>query len=86
MVGNVTGTGFSLSSSIPALSIIPAILHTHRHLHVLTTTTIWQNLGTSQNATLFQNRATLTERYVPFFYSEIVALCSETHTKHIKRL
>ena len=50
-----TVTGFSPSTSVSNLSIIPPMLHTHLHLcAALTRRTTWQNVRTFQKGILFR--------------------------------
>jgi hypothetical protein len=50
-----TGTGFSSSSVVSPVSIIPSMFYSHRHLHAsLTRSTHWRSLETFQKAVLFR--------------------------------
>jgi len=61
-----TLTGFSPSTSVSPLGIIPPTLHTHLHLHVdLTRRTTTQNMRTFQKAMLFRK---FGERWIAKYF------------------
>jgi len=63
-----TRRGCSPSISVPPVSIIPLILHTHLHLHAaVNRTTNGRSLGTFQKELNFGNRTALCGKVLPLF-------------------
>ena len=60
------GTGFSPSTSVSPVSIIPPMLNTHLQLHTsLTRSTNGRSLGIFQKGNLFRNRGAMDRKELP---------------------